>query len=62
MFKWEGEVYCTATEAADILRVSRPTFYQNVRGFLNAHTLPARKRKHYRVVEVEQYKKVEVVA
>ena len=62
MLEWKGEQYCTAKEAAAILQVSRPTFYQNVRGFLKAHTLPARKRKHYKLVDVEQHKRVEEVA
>ncbi len=62
MLKWEGELYCNAKEAAALLQVSRPTFYNNVRDLLKLHKLPARSRKHYKVVEVEQFKKVEVVA
>jgi hypothetical protein len=58
---WNGEKYCTATEAAALLHVSRPTFYQNVKGQLKLHELPARKRPHYKLSDVEYHQKVKEV-
>lgn len=62
MIEWNGERYCTAAEAADLLHVSRPTFYVNVRNQLKLHELPARKRLHYRVSEVESYRHVREIS
>lgn len=58
MREWEGEKYCNAKEAADLLDVSRPTFYKNVRKKLKEQLLPGRERKHYKLAEVATHRVV----
>lgn len=61
MVDFDGERFCNAKEAADLLHVSRPTFYKNVQRFLSTHELPARSRLHYRLAEVEKHKKIKTI-
>jgi hypothetical protein len=62
MIEWEGEKYCNAKEAAALLKVSRPTFYNNVKDLLCTHELPARRLRHYKVSEVEVHRKIKRIA
>ncbi len=62
MIKHKGEEYCNAKEAADLLCVSRPTFYRNVRKRLAAHQLPGREISYYKVSEVQLHNQVVVLA
>lgn len=62
MIEHQGEKYCNAKEAADLLRVSRPTFYRNVKKLLAVHQLPGREIPHYKLSEVQLHNKVVVLA
>lgn len=62
MIEYNSEWYCNAKEAAGLLRVSRPTFYRNVRKLLTAHQLPGREIQYYKLTEVELHNKVVVLA
>ena len=57
----DGERYYTATEAAEYLGVSRPTFYQNVQPFLPEYRHGALRRIYYRQSDLEQYKGIRQV-
>ncbi|HTI15187.1 MAG TPA: hypothetical protein VL461_11570 [Dictyobacter sp.] len=61
MIEWAGETYCNAKEAAALLKVSRGTFYNNLKDSVKAHELPIRKRLHYKLSEIESYRQVKVV-
>lgn len=62
MVEIDGETYLIATKAAEYLGVSRCQFYCNVRPFIQAHKPGARRRKHYKQSDLEQFKAVELVA
>lgn len=57
----DGERYYTATEAAEYLGVSRPTFYQNVQPLLPEYRHGALRRIYYRQSDLEQYKGIRQV-
>lgn len=56
------EVYLIATEAAKFLNIPRGIFYTNVKPFVPAHKIGARRRKHYKQSDLVKFRIVEMVA
>lgn len=52
----EGEVYCTASEAARYVGIKRPTFYNNIRPHLQEYRHPGLKRPYYRQRDLEPFR------
>lgn len=62
MVELEGETYLIAIRAAEYIGVSRNLFYANVKPFVPAHKIGARRRKHYKRSDLERFRVVEMVA
>lgn len=62
MVEHNGETYLIASFAARYLDISRGLFYANVRPCIQAHKLGARRRKHYKRSDLEQFRVVQIVA
>jgi excisionase family DNA binding protein len=52
----DGEVYCTATEAARLLGVSRDTFNRNVAPQLQQYKFGVLRRIYYRQSDLQQFR------
>lgn len=52
----EGEVYYTASEAAQYLNISRDTFYENVKAKLQPYKPGALKRIYYRQSDLDKFR------
>jgi len=52
----EGEVYYTASEAAQYLNISRDTFYENVKEKLQPYKPGALKRVYYRRSDLDKFR------
>ncbi len=52
----EGEIYYTASEAAQYLNISRDTFYENVKNKLQPYKPGALKRVYYRQSELDKFR------
>ncbi len=57
----DGEQYMHATAIAKRLGISRPLFYVNIIKLLDAQYLSGRKTKYYKVTQVEQQCKVNIM-
>lgn len=62
MIQIGDETYLLAAAAARYIGISRPTFYNNVKHLLVPYKFGARKLKHYRKNDLEQFKNVQPVA
>jgi hypothetical protein len=54
----EGELYYNASEAADYLGISRPTFNKNVKPYLPEYRYGAFRRVVYRESDLDHYRGV----
>lgn len=55
--KVNDETYYTASESADYLDISRPTFYKNVQPQLQEYTFGIVRRIYYRQADLDQYRR-----
>lgn len=53
----QGERYFTATEAAKYLKISRESFYANVKDDLQAYTFGMLRRTYYRETDLDRLKR-----
>ncbi len=51
----DGERYCNAKEAANYLGINRCMFYNNVQERIKRYQIGARKRKMYKVAELDMF-------
>lgn len=61
MVEIDGEVYLIATRAAKYIGISRAQFYNNVRGRVRGYRIGARRQRHYRCSDLDQFRVVEEV-
>ena len=54
----EGELYYNASEAATYLRISRPTFHNNVAPKVQKYEIGGLKRSYYRKQDLDRFKGV----
>jgi len=52
----DGENYYTAKEAAEYLRISRDTFYRNVKDRLQTYNYGALRREYFRQTDLDRYR------
>jgi excisionase family DNA binding protein len=52
----DGETYYTASEAADYLGISRPTFYQNVQPHIREYKFGALRRTYYSKTDLDRFR------
>lgn len=62
MVEIDGEIYLIATKAAEYLGISRCQFYSSVKANIHAYKIGARRRKHYKQSDLQQFRVVEMVA
>lgn len=62
MIEIDGVQYCNASEAARLLGVERGTFYANVKRQLERYKVGARRRRLYRVADLNAFRAIEPVA
>lgn len=62
MIQRNGERYCNAKEAAEYLDIPRHLFYCNVRKQLEGYKVGARRRRFYKVSDLEPFRSVQPVA
>jgi hypothetical protein len=62
MVEKDGERYCNATEAAVLIDIPRHLFYANVRQHLEAYKVGARRRRMYKVSDLEPFRSVQPIA
>lgn len=61
MVEIDGEIYYTASAAADYLQISRFMFYSNVRPAIQAYQFAARRRRLYKQIDLEPFRQVQTV-